>query len=153
MGGVVEYLGRFHHLDHECRAPGVQLVVGANTSEDAIHQTNPGRRRRHVAADLGHQGDQRHLPQIGRFTAHVRPGDDLDKRAVGEISVVGHKPFATRHPRHQTVAQRSLNDRVTAILDMEFGAVRQLRTDVVVEGGNLGQRCGHIQFGQGRSRH
>ncbi len=56
--------------------PRRQLVMRADAREDAVHEADGCAVGRHERADLRHQHDQRHLPQIGRFAAHVRPGDD-----------------------------------------------------------------------------
>ena len=48
---------------------------------------------RHEAAEVGEQGDQRGLPHVGRFAAHVGAGDQQHAAAVGEQAVVGDEGF------------------------------------------------------------
>src|SRR5208282_3190268 len=48
--------------------------------------------RRHEAAHVRHDRNQRDLPQIGRFAGHVRPGDEQELSRIGVgIEVVGHE--------------------------------------------------------------
>ena len=61
--GVVEDVGRLHHLDHKGRLPRRQFVRRADAREDAIHHADVRLIRRHEAADLRHQHDEGGLSQ------------------------------------------------------------------------------------------
>ena len=76
LGGVVDDVRCFVHLDHEGGLAAREIVVRADAGENAIDQADLRALRRDKAADLRHQHDQRDLADIGRFTRHVRPGDD-----------------------------------------------------------------------------
>src|SRR6187200_1632962 len=44
--------------------------------ENTINQTDPGVGRRHKTADLRHQHNERDLADVGRFSRHIRPGNN-----------------------------------------------------------------------------
>src|SRR5205823_2344328 len=67
-------LRRLVHPPHECRLPSRQIVVPAAPRENAIAQSDPRACRRDKAADLRHPHNQRDLPDVSRFSRHVRPG-------------------------------------------------------------------------------
>jgi hypothetical protein len=106
---VVQDGGSFGHLDHEGRAPGSEVVGGADAGEDAVERAEHAAVGRYVAADMGEQGDQRHLPHVGRFTAHVRAGDEQQAAVFGQQAVVGDEGFGI-------VGQFALDHRMTAAL-------------------------------------
>ena len=56
-----------HHLHHEGGAAARQIVGGADAREQPVDDADPRPRRRHEAADLRQQRDQRVLAQEGRF--------------------------------------------------------------------------------------
>ena len=84
--------------------------------EDAIHDTDAGRNRRHKGADLRQQRDQGGLPQIGGLAGHVRPGQNVNQLARRETRVVGHKRFVAC----------LLHNRMTPSRDGDGGAVIKL---------------------------
>ncbi len=59
--GVIEDVGRFYHLHHEGALTSADLVLGTDTSEDAIHQPDPGLVSRDERADLSHEDDEGYL--------------------------------------------------------------------------------------------
>src|SRR5713101_1335598 len=58
---VVQDIGRLDHLYHEGTLPRCQVILCADTREDAINQADTGRLRRNIAANLCHQRNQRNL--------------------------------------------------------------------------------------------
>ena len=88
LGGAVQDRRRFGHLDHEGRAAARQVVVGADAGEDAVDRADGGAGGRHIAADIGQQHDERGLAHEGRFTAHVRAGDEQQAALVRQLAVV-----------------------------------------------------------------
>jgi hypothetical protein len=95
--------------------------------------------RRHEAADLRQQRDQRGLAQEGALAAHVRAGDDLHRGLRRQRRVVGHEGF---------VGQRQLDDGMAPGDDLDAGAVVHLRAHVAAHQRDFAQRGEDIQFGQ-----
>ena len=75
VGRLVEDRRGLHHLDHEGGSPARQVVSGTDTAEQAVDDPDMGSIRGHERAGLRQYRDQRILPQEGRFTRHVRTGD------------------------------------------------------------------------------
>ena len=78
-------------------------------------------RRGHEAAGLREHDDQRVLAQEGRLAAHVRAGDQPQPRSFGESA----QSLATK--RSPACAQRRLDHRMAAALDLETGVVDERR--------------------------
>ena len=76
LGGVVQDRRGLGHFHHERRAPAGQVVGGADAGEDAVEGPDHRFLRRHEAAHVGEDGDQRGLAHVGGLAAHVRPGYD-----------------------------------------------------------------------------
>ena len=91
---VMQNRRRFGHLHHEGRTSGSEIVRRTNAREDLIERAERHAAGRNKAADMCHQGDQRRLPHIGRFTAHVRAGDQQQATAVTQARIVGDEGFA-----------------------------------------------------------
>ena len=79
----------FGHLDHESGASSRQIVGCANPRKNAIQRADAGRVCRHKAANPREQGDERHLPHISRFTAHVGAGNQEQALLWGQLAVIG----------------------------------------------------------------
>ena len=94
---LVQDRGGFDHLDHEGRAPARQIVRRADATEKLADNADMGRACGHETAHLRHQRNQGVLPQEGRFTGHVRAGQQPDVRgfALGtKVAVIGDKRLA-----------------------------------------------------------
>ena len=90
-------------------------------------------RRRHEAAHLRQQRDQRHLAQVGGLARHVRAGEDEDLRVVGVER-------ARRSGRSGSAAHR-LDHRVAARRDAQRRLARRARgRDVAAPVRRLGER-------------
>ena len=76
IAGVIQYVRRLVHLDHEGGLSGRQVIDGTHAGEDAIANTQPCRTRWHETAHLGHELNQAHLPEIAAFAAGVGAGED-----------------------------------------------------------------------------
>ena len=138
LGGVVQDVGGFGHLHHEGRTAGSQIVRRADAGEDAIHRADGGLGGRHVTADVRHQHNQRRLPHIGAFTAHVRAGDDQHAALWRQGERVGDK----------RLAQHLLYHRVAAFGNADPRLFTHGWASVVQGIGALGQIGQHVQLGQ-----
>ena len=99
---------------------------------------------RHKAADLRHQGNQRILAHVRRFTGHVRAGDEQHPVVVlVEHRIVGYK---------QTALEHLFDDRVAALFNFHHTAFINSGHDVVVLQGRLGKACQHIELSYSRCR-
>ncbi len=142
-GGVVEDVRCLDHLHHKGRLPGVDLVLGADARENAVHQADARLGSRHKAAHLRHQRDQGHLAQEGALARHIGAGDQAHDLAFLKYAVVGHETFG---------AHAAFDHRVAPIPDFENGIGGDLRAGIAVQGGCLRQRGQHIQLRQGAGR-
>ncbi len=99
------------------------------------------RLRRDKRAHLGHDGNKRHLPDIGGFPRHVGTGDD-EQLVFGlvERGVVGNELPLLEHPFH---------NRVPAARNGNGGSLIDPGLHVVVAQGNPGQAEEHVHQGEG----
>ena len=75
--GTVQNLRGPDHLQHKGRLRIGEVVGCANAGVDSIDGPQAAGLGRHIRAHGGQQHNKCDLPHIGRFTTHVRPGDDL----------------------------------------------------------------------------
>ena len=149
-GGVVQDVRRLVHLDHEGRVAAGEVVTRADAREDAVDQSQAACLRRHPAAHLRHQRDQRHLPDVGRFARHVRAGDQHQLRLVArQRGVVGHEA-ARRAARGWGVGrtQHLLDHGVAALGDLQRLALVEFGPDVTPFTSQQRPAGQHVQFGQ-----
>ena len=120
--------------------PDREVVLQSDPREYPVDQADRRGRGWDEAADLGHQRDERDLPDIRRLARHVRPGqhDEL-LAAARHLRVVGDKGAGRQGP---------LDDRVAAFADLERVAVVQLRADVAVLSGDLRQAAEDVRPGR-----
>ena len=137
--GVVQDVGGFGHLHHEGRAPGGQLVGGADAGKDAVHGADARGAGGHVAAHVGEQHDQRNLAHVGRFAAHVGAGDDEQAPVRVEAQIVWD----------EGLVQRVFDHGMAARLDLEPRLVGQLRLAPVERQRPFGEAGEHVQRGDG----
>ena len=71
--GRVQDCGDFAHLDQKSGSPARQVVRRANARENSVEQRQLGLHRRHKRSHLRENRNQRRLPQVGGFPAHVGP--------------------------------------------------------------------------------
>ena len=90
-GGVAQDVRGLAHLHHEGGTAAGQVVGRADAREDAIQRADGGCRGGHEAAGVGEQGDQRRLPHVGGFAAHIRAGHHQHAAALVQRQVVGHE--------------------------------------------------------------
>jgi hypothetical protein len=88
LGGVVENVRRFGHLEHEGGAAAGQIVGGADARENAVERPQDRALRRHEAADVRENDDERGLAHVGALAAHVRAGDDEHAARLIEAQIV-----------------------------------------------------------------
>ena len=136
--GVVQDGGGLGHFHHEGRAPAREIVGAADAREDTIDRSDHGVRRRHVAADVREQHDERNLTHVGGFAAHVGAGDDEQTPCFVELDVV----------RHKRRIERGLHHRMTPVLDDDSrrGAeFRRAPVQVIRARGEVGE---HVELGE-----
>ena len=149
-GGVVENVRGLGHLNHEGGLPTRQIIAGANAGEDAVHEVNACFRRRHKAAGVREQGEQRHLPDVRGLARHVRPGDERDLRQVragfgslagttGQRGVIGYKAF---------VGELLFEHGMPAVADLQATRIADQRFDEIIEPRGFGKRTKDIQLGE-----
>ena len=124
----------FHHLDHEGRVTGGQVVGRADAGEDAVNRPERRRRRRHIAAHVGQQRDQRELSHVGRFATHVRAGDQQQPALGGQPAIICDEAL-----------DRVLDHRMAALDDLETRFGRQQRAAPLVAFGMRGQCDQYVQ--------
>ncbi len=136
-GGVVDDERGLVHFDHEGALAARQIVAGADTGEDAVHQPDLRARRREEAADLRHQRQQGDLADIGRFARHIGAGDEQQARGFRlHRDIVGHEALAAR---------LLVEHRMAAVLDVKRAAVVKQRAVVIEESRRFRQRGQDVQ--------
>ena len=133
------------HLDHEGRAAACEIVAGADTAEQAVHQPDFRPRRRDVAAGLRQQHDQRVLPQEGGLAAHVGAADQPQPVVGRELTIVGHEALAR-------LPQRGFDHRMAAAFDLQARLLDDLRPAPAAFSRALGLSGRHIDPRQRRRR-
>ena len=107
--------GGFHHFNHEGRASPRQIISRPDPRIDPIHNADIGFGGRHKTAHLGDDGEQRILPQKGRFTRHIRAGEQAHARTFLASGIqharIGDKGLSTLR------AQSRLHHRVATALN------------------------------------
>ena len=131
--GGVENGCSLRHLHHEGGASAGQVVTGANAGEDAVHDADARRACGHKRSHLCHQDNQRRLPQVGAFTAHVGTGDEQDGVRAGiQKQIIGHKADGTAELLR-------FDHGMAAFHDLNLAALVKLWAAVTAIGGNLCQ--------------
>ena len=143
VAGLVQDGRRLHHLHHEGRAAARQIVGRTHAAVEPVHHPDVRALRRHETAHLGQHGDQRVLAQEGRFTGHVRAGQQPQPVVRSEVAVVGDEGPGVAGVQHR------LHHRVTPALDREGEAAVHHRPAVAPLRRQLGQRGGDVERGQG----
>ena len=137
-------MGHLRHLDQEGTSSLGDVVGRADAGKDAVDQADVGRLGRHKAANMGHEHDKGHLADQDAFAGHVRAGDEQQPLAGAEAGIVGHKRL--------TAGQCLLDDWAAPVADVDQIAVIDLRPDVTVPGGDLGQSSQGVELGQNAGR-
>ena len=70
-GGVVDDEGGLVHFDHEGGLALREVVGGADAAEDFVDEADGGFFGGDVGSDLGHEGDEGDLTNVGGLTGHV----------------------------------------------------------------------------------
>ena len=98
--------GGFHHFHHEGTASLRQIIRRADAAVQPVDDADVRGARRHEAAGLRQHGDQRVLPQKGRFSRHVRPRHQPQPGIGRQVAIIGdelapagtHRRFDHRVP-------------------------------------------------------
>jgi len=83
FGCVIDDEGGLIHLDHEGGLAFGEIIGGSDAAENAVGEADVGVLSRDVGTDLGHEGDEGDLANVGRFTGHVGAGEDLETGVYG----------------------------------------------------------------------
>ncbi|KAG1549843.1 hypothetical protein G6F50_013324 [Rhizopus delemar] len=128
------------HFDHEGGLPAGEVVTGADAGQDAVDRADQRTAGRHEAADVGQQHDQRVLPHVGRFTAHVRAGDHQHAAVRMQVQVI----------RFERLFAHRFNHRVAAALDLQARLGLQFRACPVQRLRAFGEAGQHVELAQCR---
>ena len=138
-GGVAQNICNLIHLHHKRTLPAGKIIRRSHTCENAVHDTDLRGYRRHIAAKLRHQNDQRRLAHIGGFSRHVRSRNDRDAViAVVEVRVIVNKHIVVDH---------LLDHRMTSALDVNDAVLVDFRTAVIILIRDKCERHEYIQTG------
>ena len=110
---MMQYVTGFRHFDHKSRLSFCQIIAGTDACQNAINRPDFCCACRHIAADMRQQNNKRILPHIGRFTAHIRPGDNQHAAVFIKLQIIGLERFAAYRFHH----------RMPAALDMNTGSI------------------------------
>ena len=145
LGRLVENGRRLDHFNHEGGASARQIVSRTNAREETIDNADMGLARRHISAHLRKHDNQRVLAQIGRFTRHIRTGDDGNARRLAagicQIRIIGDKALPLG-------AQGCFHHGVTACNNFERERGIDDRAHPIAQSRNLCQRCADIDGSQ-----
>lgn len=90
IGSVIEDVGGFVHFDHEGGVTASEFIGGADAREDAVDDADVGVKGGDPRTDLGHEGDEGDLSDVGGFSGHIWAGDEGDLFVIGfEEGIVG----------------------------------------------------------------
>ena len=125
------------HFHHKGGLSGGQIVGGPHAGKYAVHDADTGACRRHKAADLRHQHNQRHLTHIGGFTGHIGTGQHGDLLLpVVQLGIIGDKGRPV---------QQLFHHRVPPFADLDLIRKIHRRAAVVVVQRHGGKAAQHIQ--------
>ena len=146
LARLIEDRRGLHHLDHEGRAPARDVVGRPHAREQPINRADLRAPRRHEAAHLRHDRNERILAQISRLARHVRAGDEIyapvrGRRRRREVAVVGHEGGGVTR-------ERLLHHGMASALDDEIERSVDLRPHVMALDRQLCQGCGDVEHGQ-----
>ena len=136
--GLVQDGRGLQHLDHERAPPCGQVVRRADAAEQLVHHADPGLGSRDERSDLGHEHDDRDLPQEGGLARHVRAGQQPETVCLAHPAVVGHEGAALG-------LQQRLRHWVPALPDVQPRVAGQLRLGPVAFGRGLGKSRHEVQ--------
>ena len=121
---VSENLCNFIHFYHECTLTSRQIVTGTDTGKNLIYRANSCLTCGNKAAHLCHQDQQSNLAHIGRFTCHIRSGNNNHTFIIIIDGCI---------IRNENLAiQQTLYNRMTTVINLYFTAIIQFRTHIVV---------------------
>ena len=128
---VVEDIRRFLHLHEERGASAREVIACADAREHPVKRAEAHRGGRYETARLRHDGNRRHLADVGGLTGHVGSGNEHD--------LVG-RAVEARRVRHERFGVRQLfDDRMASVGDLK-------RIGVVHDGTHIA--CGERAVGE-----
>ncbi len=134
--------GGFDHFDHERRAAAGEIVRRADPAEQPVDDADPGARCRDIAAGLGKKRGERHLAEEGRFSAHIRTGDQPEAIIRPERAIIGDELLTLPD-------QRFLDNRVATGFQLDAWLIHQVRQAPAALGCTRGMTCRDIYPGDG----
>ena len=126
------------HLHHEGGLTRKNVITCADPRKDLVKDRHAHCLCGHIASHLGKNHDQRGLPHVGGFTAHIRTGDKQDGFLLIHIQTVGDIA-AVLHPFRK--------DRMLSLFDDEF-IIRKLRPHIAIGRADLRKGRVAVQFRQ-----
>src|SRR5580704_13858338 len=144
--GVMQDGGDFAHLHQKGRAAAGKIIACADAREDAVGDGQLGGTSGNERAHLRHQNNQRALPKIRGFTAHVRASDQQKLLAARvEAKIVWNEALAA-------LAEKFLDDGMTAADDEQFAARVEFGARVAAVCCQLCKGSEHVELCDGGSR-
>ncbi len=125
--GVIQNVGRLNHLNHEGALTLSQVVECTHPGEYPIYESNSSLAGRDETANLGHEDNQSHLPEIGRFTGHIGACDNYQLVFVTiQPHIVRDKSLTQIHIFDHRMSAIN-NDNFIAFVDHGHHIVRTIR--------------------------
>ena len=91
VGCLIKDRGGFDHFNHEGRTTACQIVRRPHTGKQPVNHADMGLGRRDKGPDLGQNRNQGVLAQEGRFTGHIRTGDQPQALFILKAAIIGDK--------------------------------------------------------------
>ena len=121
---MTQNIGNLTHFHHKGTLPAGQIIRCTHAGKNPIYNTDICTVCRNKASHLSHQHNEGGLSHIGRFTCHVRSGNNGDTvGSVVQISIIGNEHIIGDHILHY---------RMTASADINNTAGIDLRAHITV---------------------
>ena len=137
-GSVFENLSHLVHFHHKGTLTTNQIITGTYAGKNPVHRRNISLPGRYKAANLSHKHQQSSLPHIGRFTGHIRAGNQHNLTIIViQFGIVRYKQLPLKQPLHQ---------RMPSLSNINLAISSQNWTDIIIIICCLRQGCKHIQY-------
>src|SRR5512133_3989317 len=97
---MIEDVGGFDHFDHKGGLPGMNFILCADASEDAVHNSDACAFSRYEGTNLCHKHDQGNLAEECGFSTHIRSGNDTDDLGLIHDTIIWYEPFLVESRFH-----------------------------------------------------
>ena len=133
VGGLIKDRCGFNHFNHEGRSATGQIISRTHTRKQPVNHPDMGLGGRNKGTDLGQYRNQGILAQEGRFTGHVRTGNQPQALRIFKTAVIGNKRGIA------IFAQGRFNHRMAAATDVKGKAVINGWADTALITGKFGK--------------